>query len=551
VQGSGSSTYAANLALALKAQTDKKVLLLTLSSDLSAPLVNLADIVYDHQKMFESIVKDKLPIDVLGVKFDANDHNLLGRISQFVSASINNYNYIVFDLPNQMDDVVLKTLLQSDIVHLLTLGHEHELESTRHVIDKLSEQLKDKFQSDKVQVIISGVEEQGGLKPHEIKRILNYDVFLKLPHLNSDQYKNEDVYDGFSIIKVDPQTEYVSVLQRFSRQISGSLIGLVLGGGAALGLSHIGAVRILEKEKIPIDIVVGSSMGALIGALWAAGYSADDLERFGREFEQKSGILELFDPPIQRGLILFLIVIILFLLKLFSLGLLFLFLLIPLSLVPISGLVKGEAIGYWLKGKLGHKTFHDVKIPLRIVAYDLYYRKEIVINDGFLVDAVRKSIAIPGVIRPVMESGQMIIDGGVLNPLPTNILVDMGVKKIIAVNVLQSPQEVSWGQNHELELFKQQSKIIFKDHPFKYVGFWLGRWVSMIFTPNIADIVVRTLQASEYILAEASGKQADVLIHPDLQGVNWFELYEVNQLIQRGQDATIKLLPSIKALVKR
>jgi len=551
LQGSGSSTYAANLALALKEQTNKKVLLLTLSSDLSSPLINLNDIMYEHQKVNDSIVKDKLTIDILGVKFDAADHSILGRMSQFVSAPAHSYNYIVFDLPNQMDDVILKTLLQSDIVHLVSLDHEHDLELTRHVIDKLSEQLKDKFDSNKVQVIISGVEEFDGLKPDEIKKILNYDVFLKLPHLKIEEFKTEQIYEGFSTVKVNPDTEYAHSLRRLSRQITGSMIGLVLGGGAALGLTHIGIIRVLEEEKIPIDIIVGSSMGALIGSLWAAGYTADEIEKFSREFENKSGMLKLFDPPIQRGLLLFLILILLFLLKLFSVGLLFLLLLIPLSLLPISGLVKGEAIGYWLKGKLSNKTFHETKIPLRIVAYDLFNRKEIVIDDGSLVDAVRKSIAIPGVIRPIMESGQMIIDGGVLNPLPTNVLVSMGVKKIIAVNVLQSPQEVSWGHERELERKKHQVKIFLKKEPIKYVLFHLGRLIERVFNPNIADIIVQTLQATEYILAETSGKQADVLIHPDLKGINWFELYEVDKLIKIGHEAAVKHLPSIKALVKR
>jgi predicted acylesterase/phospholipase RssA len=145
----------------------------------------------------------------------------------------------------------------------------------------------------------------------------------------------------------------------------------------------------------------------------------------------------------------------------------------------------------------------------------------------------------------------MIIDGGVLNPLPTNVLVDMGVKKIIAVNVLQSPQEVAWSRDLELDLLKQQYKISFKKHPIKYTSFRISLLFHRIFSPNIADIVVRTLQASEYILAEASGKQANVLIHPDLKGINWFELYEANKLIKRGEEAALKHLPSIKALVKR
>jgi len=168
-----------------------------------------------------------------------------------------------------------------------------------------------------------------------------------------------------------------------------------------------------------------------------------------------------------------------------------------------------------------------------------------------LVDAVCKSIAIPGVIRPIMEGQQMIIDGGVLNPLPTNVLTDMGVKKIIAVNVLQSPEEVDWSQKREDENLIKYFALPFSKHPFKFIGFRLGRFITKIFTPNIADIIVRTLQATEFMIAEQSAKQADVLIHPDLRGIQWYELYEVDKLIKRGEEAAVKALPAIKALLNR
>ena len=224
------------------------------------------------------------------------------------------------------------------------------------------------------------------------------------------------------------------------------------------------------------------------------------------------------------------------------------------KLMLISGLVRGESIAQWLRSKLDNKTFHDSKIPLRIVAYDLLHRQEHVIDQGSLVDAVRKSIAIPGVIKPVMEAKQMIIDGGVLNPLPTNVLADMGVKKIIAVNVLQSPEEVDWAQKREEEKLtsKKASRSLFSRHPFKFMGFRLGRLlVGDPYAQHRGHCCARTLQASEFVIAQQSAKQADVLIHPDLRGISWFELYQVNELIKRGEEAAEKALPAIKALVNR
>lgn len=515
-QGSGSSTYAANLALHLNKETTKNVLLLSLSSDINAQLTDLTDIINDFNHITKQIIKGKLPIDVLPVKFDSKNTAIVGKISQFVSAPASAYNFIVLDLPNEMDEVVMKTLIQSDVIHLVTADNEENLSVTRHVIDQLQANLKDKFNPHQIQVIISGVNETHDYSPAQIKDILNYDIFLQLPHLKAEEFNAYKISEGFSVVAVNNDTDYTFVIRRLARQISGVLVGLVLGGGAALGLAHVGVIRVLEREGIPVDVVVGSSMGALIASLWSVGNKAEELEKYAREFSRKSDVLKVFDP-----------------------------------ILPIAGLVGGEGIRQWLWGKLKDKTFHHTKIPLKVVAYDLHHRRELVIDSGSLVEAVKKSVAIPGVIKPVMENNQMIIDGGVLNPLPTNVLVDMGVKKIIAINVLQSPEDVCWGQDREDEQLKHYYKTPFTKHPFKYIGFRLLRLMGRPFVPNIADIIVRTLQATEYILAEQSGKQADILIHPDLKGINWFELYEVDQLIKRGEEATMKHLPAIKALVKR
>ncbi|MBF0571660.1 MAG: patatin-like phospholipase family protein [Candidatus Omnitrophica bacterium] len=516
VQGAGASTYATNLALGLKEQTDKRILLFSLSSDMSEDRMDLTHIAGDHHSILNTIIKGALSVDLLSAKFDQQNTTLMSNISQFVSALVNDYNYIVLDLPNEMDDVVMKTLTQADVVHLVSVDNERDLDTTRQVIDKISEQLKERFDAERVQVIISGVKTENRFSPEEIKKILNYDVFLFLPYLQASEFTCKKIIPGFTFVEVEAKSEYAQTIRRLSRQISNVMIGLVLGGGAALGITHIGVIRVLEREGIPIDIVVGSSMGALIGSIWSLGHTADDMEEYGREFENIMGLLNIYDP-----------------------------------IVPIAGFVGGEGIRQWLKGKLENKTFHDSKIPIRIVVYDLFHRKEIVVSDGSLVDAVCKSIAIPGVIRPIMEGKQMIIDGGVLNPLPTNVLTQMGVKKIIAVNVLQSPEEVDWSQKKEDENLIKFFDLPFSKHPFKYIGFRLHRIFSKIFTPNIADIIVRTLQATEFVIAEQSAKQADVLIHPDLRGIQWYELNKVNELIKRGEEAAHKALPAIKALVDR
>jgi NTE family protein len=530
VKGTGSSTYAINLALSLEQETGKKVILVNIHSGQNGgskaqpsqgettprwkrPAIEMNDIVEDHEKIIESIIKNDLKIDLLNVVFDAEDASSKKQISPFVSALVGDYHYVVVDLPNDMDDVVLETLTQSDLVHLITLDRRKDLEFIRRVVDRLELILKENFRVEKIRVIIRAVHDKIYLSFEEINKFIDYDVHTMLPHIDPSELKVDSSSEMFSFYRCQPRTEYAKAVTRIARQIGGVLVGLVLSGGAALGVAHIGVIRVLEEENIPIDIVVGSSMGALIGGLWAVGYNADGIEQIAREFEKKRSMLKLFDP-----------------------------------VVPISGLIGGRGINRWLKKHFGNRTFYSTIIPLKIVAYDLIRREEIVINSGPLWQAVRKSVSIPGVIEPVKHKEQLIIDGGVLNPLPTNVLASLGIKKIIAVNVLQSPEDVSSGYDMLQHQLKEQEKVAFLTSPFQFLSFRISKVILKIFNPNISDIIVRTLQATEHVIAEQSAQQADIVIHPDLVGINWFELDKVDELVKRGKDAALNRLAEIKQL---
>lgn len=533
VKGTGSTTYSINLALNLQKETKKKVIFVGIQTkeDLAdpnlprwkVPAVVLSEIFGDHDRIVDSIQKDDLPIDLLNITLEPHDgtagsvpqDELIRQISPFVSSLVGNYNYVVVDLPNNMDDSVFETLTQSDLVHLLSTDRKKDLEVITSAIDRLESSLKANFREERIKVIIRSIHDKVYLSFEEINSFIDYNVYMMLPNIQGDDRDGEINSKSIDLEKYHPHSPYVKAVTRIARQVGGVMVGLVLGGGAALGVAHVGVIRVLEKENIPVDIVVGSSMGALIGAIWATGRNADELEVVAREFEQKSAMLKLFDP-----------------------------------VVPISGLIGGRLIKLWLKRHLGNQTFYGAKIPLKIVSYDLTRREELVIESGSLVDAVRESIAIPGVLEPVRRDGRVIIDGGVLNPLPTNVLTSLGIKKIIAVNVLQSPDDVMNGYDIFEHENKKKRQIPFQKAPFHYVMFRLGELLGKAVNPNIADIIVRTLQASEYVIAEESAKHADVVIHPDLVGINWFELNRVDDLIKGGEEATRKHLPEIKKLIE-
>jgi len=531
-RGAGCSTFALNFALSLAKESRKQVIVVNFDSTLSP-----GGILPEEEKTVnpqwkkrgvsidvlenapEDVAKYISPLgpqaDVLNVSFDPQDPSLVNLISHFVTTLTLDYRFIVVDLPTEMDSIVLKTLGQSDLIALFAnAADDEDCRFARQVIYKLEEELKENFKPENVLLLVSEKPRPAVFSREEINRKIDFEVFSQLPPIS-----NEDLTQRLDTpeVRMDlPKDDgaYMKAVTRISRRVSGVQIGLVLGGGAALGIAHIGVLKVLEREKIPIDMVVGSSMGALLASLWVTGQDSAGIKKLASEFRNRRAILKLIDP-----------------------------------VLPVSGVIGGRMIVSWLRSRhLGDKTFYDARIPLRIVAYDLVKRRELVINSGNLVAAVRKSIAIPGIIEPVIEGDQVIIDGGVLNPLPTNILKDAGINRIIAVNVLQSPADINNGYSATRDRIQKEKDVPFRSAPWQFIKTRFQLGAMKAFNPNISDIIVRSLLASEYVIAERSSEIADVVIHPELSDVNWYELHKVDQLIERGEKAAEAALPQIKKL---
>jgi NTE family protein len=176
-------------------------------------------------------------------------------------------------------------------------------------------------------------------------------------------------------------------------------IGLALGGGGARGFAHLGALRVLEQEKIPIDLVVGTSVGSLIGALYADEGRVIDAEITALEVEEE----DLFDY------------------RAFS--------------ILSGGLVKGERLEKFLVAKLRHQAIEEMAVPFAAVAVDLESGKTVVFQKGAVAPAVHASCAIPGVFVPVEIAGRTYVDGGVTNPLPASVARDLGADLVIAMAI--------------------------------------------------------------------------------------------------------------------
>ncbi|MEW6516031.1 MAG: patatin-like phospholipase family protein [candidate division FCPU426 bacterium] len=177
-------------------------------------------------------------------------------------------------------------------------------------------------------------------------------------------------------------------------------IGLALGGGGAKGIAHIAFLKILDELGLRPGIIAGTSMGALIGALYAFGHSGKEIERIFTDLKLVD-FINLTD----------------------------------LTLGAKYGLIRGDKIIKTLEKLVQKKSFEDLKIPLKVIATDFWSREEVILDHGSLTEAVRASISIPGIFEAVVTGGRVLIDGGVVNSLPYEILRG-DCDLLIAINVL-------------------------------------------------------------------------------------------------------------------
>jgi NTE family protein len=189
-------------------------------------------------------------------------------------------------------------------------------------------------------------------------------------------------------------------LERAVRWVTGRSVGLVLSSGGSRSVAHIGVVAVLRERGIPLDIVSGSSGGALFAAGVAAGFETDEMIDYTRQFAKLTKLRRLDLNVRTRG-----------------------------------ALLKGKEMHRALNRFLDGRHFADLAIPLVVVATDLHTGEEVILDSGSVADAVRASMSIPGIIEPVELGGRLLTDGAVVDPLPASVLRAAGAHHLIASNV--------------------------------------------------------------------------------------------------------------------
>ena len=504
----GKTIYALNLALSLHKETRKSILILeicqkdklhSLPSKLEIngdyPVLDLSVFFGDTAKAIsDSILKNKFGIDLVCLNYQAEDELCIKRLVGILSLLVNEYHYIILDLPSGIDQICFNILNQSDSIHILTSPEPVDLKRTNNLVERLK--LDFNFPDEKIKIIINEYK-LSKLTCEEQVDLLNHGIFATLPKI--------ELAGRERLFLDEPDSEYAKAIKRISRRVGDCLVGLALGVGAAYGFCHIGILKVIEEENIPIDVVSGSSIGALIASLWVTGKSSREILEIAQEFKEAKYIWGLVDLT-----------------------------------VPYLGFIKGKKLYNFLKKYLGNKTFHDLRLPLKIIASDVKKKEPIVLDKGLLIDAVMLSCAMPGVFRPFRLKDDILMDGGLTHPLPTEILFKMGVKKIIAVNVTPSREDIQ----RQCEKIKQEIAS-----PHQKKRWSLKRYFRNRFKTNILDIIFSSIEVMQSELARKEEGLADVVLHPDTSGLHWLEFQGAVDFARRGEEEARRNLAKIWQMI--
>jgi NTE family protein len=274
-------------------------------------------------------------------------------------------------------------------------------------------------------------------------------------------------------------------------------ITLALGGGGARGIAHVGVLRVLEQNGFRVRAVAGTSFGSIVAALYASGRTPDEIEMLFTGVD----VGRLLGWPLSDG----------------------------------PGLLGVSGIGDWLRDRLGDLTFADLKIPCTAVSVDINSKREIVMREGRVVEAILGSIAIPGIFPPQIVHDYHLIDGGTLDPVPVRAARLSAPSLPVVAVVLQMPLDVPsvpWALPVQVPAPLAQQ-----------VTRWRITQAFNIFL-NSVDIVQRQLVELRLTL-----DQPDVIVRPAVGEINLFDQVDVGAVTTLGADAMTRALPQLRKAV--
>ncbi len=273
-----------------------------------------------------------------------------------------------------------------------------------------------------------------------------------------------------------------------------SRVSLALGGGAAKGLAHVGVLRGLEEDGIEVAAIAGTSMGSIVGALFARGMKAVEMEAFFTAVEWSS-----------------------------------------LARIMLRS-VNGGAFSDLLTETLGSESIEDLDLPYAAVCCDLESGSEVVVRQGPLAEAVRASSAIPGILPPVVIEGRTLVDGAMVTPVPSKVAGRLADEPVLSVNVLQPPK-AGQGSRVVARLIEATAPApilagVDGIIPRRGKAWWRRRRQF----PNRLNVLMRSMHMMQYNLS-VSAEGAGSAIQPDVGSFAWLDFHRAPEIMAAGHRA--------------
>jgi NTE family protein len=271
-------------------------------------------------------------------------------------------------------------------------------------------------------------------------------------------------------------------------------ITLALGGGGARGIAHLGVLRVLEREGFRIRAVAGTSIGSLVGALYASGKTAGELEALFTAVDQT----RLFGWPLSEG----------------------------------PGLLGLRGVVDFLKNHLGERTFDDLPLPCAAVAVDLNSRREIILQEGRVLDAILGSIAVPGLFPPKELHPYLLIDGGTLDPVPVRAARALAPGlPVVAVSLLAPLEVPSTPPSLPLPV----------PNP-------LAKQLSRLNITQALSIFAEAIDIGQRQMSELRLKMdaPEVIVRPNVDDLHLLDRVNISEIALRGEVAMEAVLPDLR-----
>lgn len=292
-------------------------------------------------------------------------------------------------------------------------------------------------------------------------------------------------------------------------------IGLALGSGSARGLAHIGVLRAIEEVGVKVDLVAGTSMGAFIGAIFASG-NLDRLATEFLDFDWKS-IASLLDPVFPR-----------------------------------SGLIDGQKIAGFVRAHMPIASIEQLPIPFCAVASDIMNGEEVAIWTGDLIEAVLASIAVPGIFTPVRSNGRILVDGGLVNPVPVSAARVLGADLVIAVDLnhdivasrLSSHHLTANAKPYAMAMTRLIESLQSTESP---VLAQFSAWLHKEPLPGIFDVLLASIYIMQARITQANlqHERPEILIQPPLGAVRFMEFDRAEEIIEIGYRSALQQLGAL------